>query len=116
MSGTIKKYLDYNRENINVVDENFPLNKANLMLITPPIETFFAQYQIDHLYYIYLLKTNDANIQKFKDYLLKKYHASDEKIFSSRFQKKFKHNLLMPEREILENLNNSGILKKWLHI
>lgn len=113
MSGAIKKYLDYNCKNISVIDENIPLVKANIMLITPPIETFFAQYQIDHLYYIYLFKTNDADSQKFKDYLLKKYHAGDEKIFSSRFQKKFKHNLLMSEKQILEDIKHYKISKNY---
>lgn len=109
MSGAIKKYLDYNCKNINTTDENIPLAKANIMLITPPVETFFAQYQIDHLYYIYLLKTNDNDTKKFKDYLLKKYHAGDEKIFLSRFQKKFKHNLLMSESKILEDIKHYKI-------
>ncbi len=108
-SGAIKKYLEYNCKNICVIDENISPEKASTMLITPPVETFFAQYQIDHLYYIYLLKTNDADIQKFKSYLLKKYHAGDEKIFASRFQKKFKNNLLMSERELLEDIKHYRI-------
>lgn len=98
MSGSIKKYLDYNCKNIGVTDENVSKEKSNIMLITPPIETFFAQYQIDHLYYIYLLKTNDANVQEFKNYLLKKYHAGDERIFASRFDKKFKNKLSMSKK------------------
>lgn len=109
MSGAIKKYLDYNCQNIGVFDENTPLDKANIMLITPPIETFFAQYQIDHLYYIYLLKNKDAGTYKFKEYLLKKYHAGDEKIFQSRFKKKFSHNLQMSEKEILEDIRHYKI-------
>lgn len=108
-SGAIKKYLEYNCKNIGVIDENIPSDKANTMLITPPVETFFAQYQIDHLYYIYLLKTNDADTQKFKNYLLKKYHADDEKIFASRFQRKFKNNLSMTERELLEDIKHYKI-------
>lgn len=109
MSGSIKKYLNYNCKNIETADENIPPEKSNIMLITPPIETFFAQYQIDHLYYIYLLKIKDTNIQKFKNYLLQKYHAGDEKIFISRFEKKFKHNLVMSEKEILEDINHYKI-------
>ena len=109
MSGSIKKYLDYNCKNIGVTDENISTENLNIMLITPPIETFFAQYQIDHLYYIYLLKTNDTATQKFKNYLLKKYHANDEKIFASRFQKKFKNNLSMTERELLEDIRHYRI-------
>ncbi len=104
MSGAIKKYLDYNCQNINTIDENIPLAKTRIMLITPPTETFFAQYQIDHLSYIYLLKTNSADIQKFKNYLLKKYHANDEKIFLSRFKKHFQCKLTMTEKQLLEDI------------
>lgn len=53
MSGAIKKYIDYNYEKISISDENSSELQAKYMLITPPIETFFAQYQFDHLYYIY---------------------------------------------------------------
>ncbi len=113
MSGVIKKYLEHNYPNINVTDENIPLSKANIMLITPPIETFFAQYQIDHLYYIYLLKTKDADTSKFKEYLLKKYHACDEKIFLSRFTRKFGNKLQMSEREILEDIRHYKIPKSY---
>ena len=104
MSGAIKKYLDYNCKNIRLSSENDLTEKLNFMLITPPVETFFAQYQIDHLYYIYLFKTNSAETQKFKEYLLAKYHAGDEKIFINRFKKNFKKNLSMSEKEILENI------------
>lgn len=113
MSGSIKKYLDYSCRNIEVTDENISLNQANIMLITPPTETFFAQYQIDHLYYIYLLKTNDADIQKFKNYLLNKYHAGDEKIFISRFKKKFKYNLMMSDGELLEDIRHYKIPEEY---
>lgn len=113
MSGAIKKYLDYNCQKVNVSDENISFNEASAMLITPPIETFFAQYQIDHLYYIYLLKTEDGDAQKFKEYLIKKYHANDEKIFSSRFKKRFRHNLLMSESQILEDIKHYKISKSY---
>ena len=63
-------------------------------------------------YYIYLLKTEDTELQKFKEYLLKKYHANDEKIFNSRFEKKFKHNLLMNTKEILEDMLKLNTLKE----
>lgn len=109
MSGAIKKYLDYNCQNINVADENISLDKANIMLITPPVETFFAQYQIDHLYYIYLIKTNDTNISEFKKYLLNKYHAGDEKIFISRFERKFGQKLSKSAKEILEDIKQYKI-------
>ena len=83
------------------------------MLITPPVETFFAQYQIDHLYYIYLLKKGDASTQKFKEYLMKKYHANDEKIFISRFERKFRHNFTMSEKNLVENIKRYTISKTY---
>lgn len=113
MSGAIKKYLNYNCQKICVSSEDISLDEASVMLITPPVETFFAQYQIDHLYYIYLLKTEDTELQKFKEYLLKKYHANDEKIFNSRFEKKFKHNLLMNTKEILEDIKHYKITQSY---
>ena len=109
MSGAIKKFLDYNCRNIGVFDENIPFGEASMMLITPPVETFFAQYQIDHLYYIYLCKTKNFDTQKFKRYLLEKYHAGDEKIFISRFQKKFHSYLSMSENELLESIKQYKI-------
>lgn len=109
MSGAIKKYLDYNYSNIFIKDENLTLMEAGQMLITPPIETFFAQYQIDHLYYIYLLKTEDKDLFKFKDYLKNKYHANDETIFKARFEKRFKMNLNMTEKELLEDIKSYTI-------
>ena len=108
MSGSIKKYLDYHCKNIGI-SENVLSENSSVMLITPPVETFFAQYQIDHLYYIYLLKTNDDDIQRYKNYLLKKYHAGDEKIFISRFDKKFGDKLSMSEKEILEDIKHYRI-------
>ena len=109
MSGVIKKYLEYNCQNISIKDENSTLQEASTMLLTPPVETFFAQYQIDHLFYIYLLKTNDDDKQKFKEYLLKKYHADDEIIFKTRFEKKFSHNLKMSEVDLLRNIKRCKI-------
>ena len=68
MSGAIKKYLDYNCRFISTVDENMKLEESNHFLITPPVETYFAQYQIDHLYYIYLLKFDNIKSNEFKKY------------------------------------------------
>ncbi len=104
MSGSIKKYLDYNCKNIYVYDENLSSEYANNMLITPPIETFFAQYQIDHLYYIFLLKSNDKRLESFKNYLISKYHANDIEIFNARFNKKFISKLNMPIKDILSEI------------
>ena len=90
MSGAIKKYLDYNCCLISTTDENMKIEESNRLLITPPVETYFAQYQIDHLYYIYLLKFDKSKSNEFKKYLLNKYHANDNEIFESRFLKRYK--------------------------
>ena len=109
MSGSIKKYLEYNYQNISILDDNLSYQTARKMLITPPIETFFAQYQIEHLYYIYLIKNNDKNKEKFKAYLINKYHAKDEEIFTSRFNKRFKNKLNMSKKELLEEIKKYKI-------
>lgn len=106
MSGAIKKYLDYNCNNISIQDENISLFEARQMLITPPIETFFAQYQIDHLYYIYLLKSEDKETLEFKKYLKNKYHANDELIFTKRFEKIYKYYTNKPKNKILEEIQS----------
>jgi len=105
MSGAIKKYLDSKCQSVSVTDENLTKYDANQMLITPPVETFFAQYQIDHLYYIYLLKTKSENSYNFKKYLLNTYHANDETIFNSRFTKRFSKYLDMEQNILLENIS-----------
>ena len=111
MSGAIKKYLDYKCSKISVYDERLPLSEAKNMLITPPVETFFAHYQIDHLYYIYLLKKDTNKAVEFKHFLKEKYHANDEVIFQSRFNKKFSDNLNMTEKELLTDIKKYTISK-----
>ncbi|MBR3162190.1 MAG: C39 family peptidase [Bacilli bacterium] len=91
MSGSIKKYLDYKCGLISTTDENMKKEESSRLLITPPVETYFAQYQIDHLYYIYLLKFDNSKSNEFKKYLLNKYHANDNEIFEARFTKRYKN-------------------------
>lgn len=109
MSGAIKKYLDYVCSKVSVVDENIPTNEAAFMLVTPPVNTFFAQYIIDHLFYIYLQKVEIEKAEKFKKNLMKKYHANDEIIFNSRFEKKFKNYLELSADEILKKIDGFSI-------
>ena len=104
MSGVIKKYLEFNCPNISVVSSGNSNTDGYYLLITPPIETFFAQYQIDHLFYIYLLKTDREKSHLFKKELLQKYHANDERIFLSRFEKKFSKYLSMTSSELQEEI------------
>ncbi len=109
MSGAIKKYLDHIYKKMFIKDENFSFSSSAQMLITPPVETFFAEYQIDHLYYIYLMKTKDMNLYKFKNYIKNKYHANDEKIFQFRFKKRFNKYLSFKETDILEEIEKYKI-------
>ena len=104
MSGAIKKNLEYNLNTIPIDNEDFDAETSRIMLITPPKETFFAEYQMDHLYYIYLLKTNDSSAENYKEYLKDKYHAGDEIIFNSRFNKKFKSMLNYDEKDLLKSI------------
>ncbi len=111
MSGAIKKYLDYNCRFISTTDENMKLEESNHLLITPPVETYFAQYQIDHLYYIYLLKFENNKSNEFKKYLLNKYHANDVEIFESRFSKRFKNYLdsTITAKQLLDDIKKYSI-------
>lgn len=85
------------------------------MLITPPIETYFAQYQIDHLYYIYLLKFQKQKSEEFKKFLLKKYYANDIEVFQSRFEKRFKNylNSSITEMQLLKDIKSYSISEKY---
>ncbi|MGM9834394.1 MAG: C39 family peptidase [Bacilli bacterium] len=111
MSGAIKKYLDYNCGFISTADENMKLEESSHLLITPPVETYFAQYQIDHLYYIYLLKFDNSKSDEFKKYLLNKYHANDTEIFESRFLKRFKNYLdsTITAKRLLDDIKKYSI-------
>lgn len=111
MSGAIKKYLDYNCGFISTTDENMKQEESSHLLITPPVETYFAQYQIDHLYYIYLLKFDNSKSDEFKKYLLNKYHANDTEIFESRFLKRFKNYLdsTITAKQLLDDIKKYSI-------
>ena len=111
MSGAIKKYLDYNCRLVSVTDENMKIDEARQLLVTPPVETYFAQYQIDHLYYIYLLKFDNEKSEDFKKYLLKKYHAGDIEVFKTRFQKRFMKycELDITEKQLLSDIKRYSI-------
>ncbi len=89
MSGSIKKYLDYWVNSITVWDENMTNNEANQSLITPAKETFFAQYQIDHLLYIYYKNQNSEKAKEKEKEIISKYHAGDESLFINRFKRQF---------------------------
>ena len=58
MSGSIKDFLQYHFPKIPISLDGIDIEEAKFMLFTPAEETFFAQYYIDHLIYIILLKIN----------------------------------------------------------
>lgn len=108
-SGAIKKHLEYQLPYISIVSEDVSAEDANFMLLTPPIETFFAQYQIDHLSYIALLQTDVLKAEKFKQYLLNQYHAGDEVIFKGRLEKDFSDKMTCSLEELYRDINDFKI-------
>lgn len=108
-SGAIKKHLQEQLQNISIESEAVSKQDAIFMLLTPPIESFFVQYHIDHLSYLVLLKTGDERINKYKEYLLRHYHAYDEKIFESRFKKKFAFKINNSVEELLNEIQSCKI-------
>lgn len=108
-SGAIKKHLNYNLGKINTDVEGFSRVDGKFMLLTPPVETFFAQCHIDHLNFVLAIKNKDKNIDKIKSCLLEKYHANDEDVFKGRFNKKFSKYLQVDIDEILDKINSYKI-------
>ena len=107
-SGAIKKHLEYHLPYISLSCEDVNEQDALFMLLTPPVESFFIAYQIDHLKYIILLKSDIELAKEYKKYLLNKYHANDEMIFKGRFAKKFSNDM---ERSIEELLTKIDMCK-----
>ncbi len=102
MSGAIKKHLQYHIENPAIQFqnvENFDIN----IICTPPENTFFSQYKIDHIMYIYLKRVNVQKSEEWKKYLLKQYHIDDELIFNTRLKKIY---------EIYDKLSTSQLIKE----
>lgn len=83
VSAAIKRHLD-----LWIAEESRHLTKEErMLLITPPVDSFWVVYHKDHLEYIRALKQGNPRASDLKQRLLDKYHASDEKIFEGRFQK-----------------------------
>lgn len=108
-SGAIKKHLEKQLCNISLECEGVDYEDAIFMLLTPPVNSFFSQYQIDHLSYIILLKSDLEKAKKYRKYLLKQYHANDEKIFESRFNKKFLSKLNCSIEELYNDISSYKI-------
>lgn len=101
-TGAIKKYL----ERWSQPDRIGPLaNDEKKMLFTPPVDSFMAEYQREHLRYILAAKNQDSSTEKKKEELLHKYHAGDEEIFEGRmkrFSKYWKADNERIEKEVLD--------------
>ena len=103
-SGGIKMHLKYQMDNMSLECENVSREDAAFMLLTPPTDSFFVQYEIDHLSYLIAQKNNLKETEKIKKYLLKKYHANDDAIFKSRFNKKYANKLNCSVDKLLQDI------------
>lgn len=109
-SAAIKKNL---KQNIGNVTKGIRSEEEKFMLLTPPTETFFATYYIDHMKYIMELKKNNIEeANNIKKELLRKYHINDEKIFNGRMQKFYKY-LDMSEEQIKQEIKTSKISNEY---
>lgn len=102
----IKKHLDFWLNKISITNEDYNVNDSYFMLLTPPIEAFYVQYQIDHLKYIVLTKGNKDESIEWKKYLLNQYHANDETIFESRFERDFTSKNKLDIGELIDIINS----------
>lgn len=83
VSAATKKHLDY-----WIGQESKSMTEAEkLMLLSPPVESFWVKYRKDHLDYVLALREGHSDVDDMKRRLINTYHASDEKIFEGRFQK-----------------------------
>lgn len=108
-SAAIKKHLNYVLSKFNMNKGNLSTEDSKFMLLTPPVETFFARFHIDHLNYILALKTKSPETNRIKENLLAQYHANDELIFEGRFNKSFRQYLDADVNEILDKINTYTI-------
>lgn len=83
ISAAIKKHVDREIEKNSVGLS--PEEKS--LLATPPTETFFAEFIIDHLRYLLARRHDTSDHEFIHRELLKKYHLNDETVFFGRFKK-----------------------------
>ncbi len=108
-SGAIKKVLDEQLPYVLEIASTFSdSDKNEFMLLTPAIESYYVQYQADHLSYILLCRTDEKVAEKFKKILLKKFHANDEEIFKGRF-KEFEKFFKLSVDELIYKIGNYAI-------
>lgn len=105
-SASIKKHLEYQLPKMNLDSEGLSFEEERYLMLTPPIETFFNQYHIDHLTYLKMLKENNKNAKKYKEILLNKYHANDEIIFESRLNRDFNNLISLDENSLQQEIDS----------
>lgn len=105
-SAAIKKHLEYQLPKMNLDSEGLSFEEEHYLMLTPPIETFFNQYQIDHLTYLKMIKENNKNAKEYKEILLNKYHANDEKIFESRLNRDFNNVKSLDVNSLQQEIDN----------
>jgi len=96
----IQNWLATRRQSLSIEERS--------VLLTPPTETFWAQYTIDHIRYILAKKKNIQNAQNLYIYLLNKYHLGDESIFRGRFRQ-FKRYENYSEQELVSIIDRLTI-------
>jgi hypothetical protein len=105
-SAGIKKHVDHWTK---IFIDKGQISEENVrLLITPPKETFQAEYTIEHLRYILAEKQRSPDVSEIKKEIISKYHIDDEKIFLGRF-KKFTHFTDLPEEKIQEVISKLTI-------
>lgn len=108
-SAAIKRHLNYQLPYmLEIANEKSKSTRNEFMLLTPPTPSFYSQYQYDHLAYIIFERMDKNKGEKYKDYLLKKYHGNVELVFEGRF-KEFERFLSKSDDEILENMSHYQI-------
>ena len=112
MSGSIKDFLQYHFPKIPISLDGIDIEEAKFMLFTPAEETFFAQYYIDHLIYIILLKKNDTKAVSYRQYLINKF-AKDELIFEGRFNRDFSSKLHCSIESLLKQIRGYTISSEY---
>lgn len=82
-TAAIKKHLDFWMQTEYIGDLT---QDERRMLGTPPVDSFMAEYEKEHLAYIIACRENAKNIGTLRKLLIERYHAGDEKIFLGRME------------------------------
>lgn len=81
LSAGIKKCIEHNLERYSQATD-----EEKSMMISPPNESYWITYRIEHLDYIASRLNNDSDWREKEERLLMTHHIGDRKIFSSRMR------------------------------